>query len=550
MPGGDAMNESNQPEGSNPEQSTLAGFDLIGRRLLERPMWFLIVVLLGLVMLPVSVWMDLKNLSNESLLRQATDLNSMISDIRTYYSRNVVGRVLANHGQSKPASNYEEISGGIPIPATLSIELGEVIGRRAQGIKYRFASDEPFRGRAQHHLDTFEKRALSELRAVGQQGHSVTEISGSLFNRQIRMAVPVVMGTACVTCHNSHAESPRKDWKVGDVRGIQSITIDQPIASNLFSFRYLLTYFVIAGLIGFVSLALQWRQAAQFASMNTELEEANSFLAAVSMKISKYLSPQVYKSIFSGERDAVIATERKKLTIFFSDIKDFTATTERLQPEELTNLLNEYFTEMAGIAHEYGATVDKFIGDAILAFFGDPQTRGAKQDALDCVQMAIAMQNRLNELRVEWRRRGFEQPLQARMGINTGYCNVGNFGSEDRMDYTIIGAEANVAARLEAIAEPGGIVMSYETYALVQDHVNAQPTEPIALKGISRKVVPYVIDASHVLTQNLDSNLIDITADRVELSVDLHDISDIERDRVEAALSSVLAALRANKGSE
>jgi hypothetical protein len=105
MPGGDAMNESNQPEGSNPEQSTLAGFDLIGRRLLERPMWFLIVVLLGLVMLPVSVWMDLKNLSNESLLRQATDLNSMISDIRTYYSRNVVGRVLANHGQSKPGKD-------------------------------------------------------------------------------------------------------------------------------------------------------------------------------------------------------------------------------------------------------------------------------------------------------------------------------------------------------------------------------------------------------------------------------------------------------------
>ena len=99
------------------------------------------------------------------------------------------------------------------------------------------------------------------------------------------------------------------------------------------------------------------------------------------MKISKYLSPQIYKSIFSGEKDVVISTERKKLTIFFSDIKDFTATTERLQPEELTQLLNEYFTEMSKIADDHGATIDKFIGDAILAFFGDPETQGAAEDA-------------------------------------------------------------------------------------------------------------------------------------------------------------------------
>ena len=99
------------------------------------------------------------------------------------------------------------------------------------------------------------------------------------------------------------------------------------------------------------------------------------------MKIAKYISPQIYKSIFSGQRDVAIATERKKLTIFFSDIKDFTATTERLQPEDLTALLNEYLTAMSNIALEYGATIDKFIGDAVLAFFGDPETRGVAEDA-------------------------------------------------------------------------------------------------------------------------------------------------------------------------
>ena len=382
-------------------------------------------------------------------------------------------------GTAKPVHNYADVKGGIPIPATLSIELGEVVGKRGGNVSYRFVSDYPFKGRASHNLDTFETESLAALRKSGDPHGSISANGGSLFQREIRMAVPVVLGATCVKCHNTHPDSPKKDWKVGDVRGIQSITIARPIADNLFSFKYLLTYLVAAALVGATFVALQWRQAVFFSGLSKELEEANSFLASVSMKISKYLSPQVYRSIFSGERDAVIATERKKLTIFFSDIKDFTVTTERLQPEELTQILNEYFTEMAEIAHRYGATVDKFIGDAILAFVGDPQSNGAKADALACVQMAVDMQKRLATMNAEWRKRGIEQPFRVRMGINTGYCNVGNFGSAERMDYTIIGAEANLAARLESIAEPGGIVMSYETYALVSDHIEAKPLEPI-----------------------------------------------------------------------
>src|SRR5919112_1260466 len=105
--------------------------------------------------------------------------------------------------------------------------------------------------------------------------------------------------------------------------------------------------------------------------------------------------------------------------------------------------------------------------------------------------MAVEMQRRLEPLNTEWRKRGIEHPFRARMGINTGYCNVGNFGSDDRMDYTIIGAEANLAARLQAIAEPGGIMLSYETFVLVSDMVRARAQAPIALKGISRQVIPY-----------------------------------------------------------
>jgi adenylate cyclase len=211
------------------------------------------------------------------------------------------------------------------------------------------------------------------------------------------------------------------------------------------------------------------------------------------MKISRYLSPQIYKSIFSGQKDVVIQTERKKLTIFFSDIKDFTATTERLQPEQITQLLNEYFTEMSKIALTHGGTIDKFVGDAMLIFFGDPESKGEAEDARACLRMAIEMQNRIAGLNAKWRNMGIEAPFQVRMGINSGFCNVGNFGSDDRMDYTIIGAEANLAARLQSIAQPGQIVISYETYALVRDIVDAHPRDAIRMKGISREVVPYTV---------------------------------------------------------
>ena len=193
------------------------------------------------------------------------------------------------------------------------------------------------------------------------------------------------MGEVCVSCHNSHAESPKHDWKVGDVRGIQEISVVQPIAANIFSFKYLLLYFVLTAAGGLVFILLQRRQSRLIRGMNRELVEANDFLASISMKIAKYLSPQIYKSIFSGQKDVTIATERKKLTIFFSDIKDFTAISERLQPEDLTALLNEYFTEMSNIALKHGATVDKFIGDAILGFFGDPETKGVEEDARACL---------------------------------------------------------------------------------------------------------------------------------------------------------------------
>jgi adenylate cyclase len=166
------------------------------------------------------------------------------------------------------------------------------------------------------------------------------------------------------------------------------------------------------------------------------LAEKSVALETLSRKLAKYLAPQVYNSIFTGHQDVTIASKRKKLTVCFSDIVGFTEVTDRMESEDLTQLLNHYLMEMSKIASDYGATIDKYVGDAIVMFFGDPETRGVKQDAIACVQMALAMQKRAGELAHVWRDAGIEAPLRCRIGIHTDYCTVGNFGSsEDRMDH-------------------------------------------------------------------------------------------------------------------
>jgi adenylate cyclase len=161
--------------------------------------------------------------------------------------------------------------------------------------------------------------------------------------------------------------------------------------------------------------------------------------------------------------------------------------------EELTRLLNHYLTEMSRIALDFGATIDKYIGDAIMVFFGDPELKGFKEDAVACVRMAITMLQRMRELRSEWQELGAEGPFQLRIGINTGYCTVGNFGSPDRMDYTIIGNMVNMTARLQSHAEVDNILMGHETYSLVKETIATEERVPIKVKGFAEPIRCYKV---------------------------------------------------------
>ena len=272
-----------------------------------------------------------------------------------------------------------------------------------------------------------------------------------------------------------------------------------------------------------------------------EISRKNAELEAVSGKLAKYLSPQVYGSIFSGRQEVKLASRREKLTVFFSDIAGFTEMTDRMESEDLTGLLNRYLTEMARVATEYGATIDKFVGDAIMIFFGDPETRGVREDALACVKMAIAMQRRLEELQIEWRREGVRDPMRCRMGINTGFCTVGNFGSEDRMDYTIIGGAVNVASRLEHEAGPGEIYISYETWAHIRDEIDCEEVATIQVKGVAYPVAVYRVLGP--VEEEPRSQVFRADRPNFRLLVDPDRMTPEERAENETLLRSVIAAL-------
>ncbi len=226
------------------------------------------------------------------------------------------------------------------------------------------------------------------------------------------------------------------------------------------------------------------------AEQNDSVLRQNEWLTLRTFRLSKYLSPPLRKAILTG-KDVRAETEEKALTIFFSDMEGFTQLAERLDPEQLTSLLNSYLTVMSEIAFRFGGTVDKVIGDSIMVFFGDPESRGVRSDAVRCVSMAIAMRKAMQELQLRWQAEGIEHPVGLRMGINSGVCKVGNFGTENRLDYTLLGRAVNLASRLESSADSNEILLSEDTYGLIGDSIHCIDKGQISIKGFAEPVKVY-----------------------------------------------------------
>jgi adenylate cyclase len=229
----------------------------------------------------------------------------------------------------------------------------------------------------------------------------------------------------------------------------------------------------------------------ELTTKSNALEETNRRLKKAQEQISKYLDPNVTEKIFKGEFSAELSHKRTKLTIFFSDIKDFTQFTDASDPEDVAKLLNEYLGEMAQIVRTWGGTIPQFTGDSIFAIFGAPDSKGERGDALACLHMALEMQMRMKILREKWWNQGIQFPFEIRCGIHTGMANVGNYGSEGFMEYSAIGLNTNLASRLEQACQPGEIYLSHATWALVNDEIPCEEVGTIEVKGFHYPVQTY-----------------------------------------------------------
>ncbi len=207
--------------------------------------------------------------------------------------------------------------------------------------------------------------------------------------------------------------------------------------------------------------------------------------------IRRYVPRAVFEHIANGDIVGIDVPTRRRITVLIADLVEFTALADRVDAEILTQVVNDYMTSMSQLVDEHGGLVSEFAGDGPMALFGAPDEMEVEEQAVSAVRAAQAMQARLPSLNLQWHRLGVSEPMQMRIGIDTGVLSVGSFGSEGRMTYTAIGLHANIAARLQAHCEPGRILLSDSSWHLIKDRILCEPRGEVQCKGVHYPVPVY-----------------------------------------------------------
>jgi class 3 adenylate cyclase len=265
----------------------------------------------------------------------------------------------------------------------------------------------------------------------------------------------------------------------------------KPLSGEFFA---IITFYSANAFLG-ILMRLSWQArhraedlSRQLSQLNTNLEQRVAEQVEElerTHNLKRFLSPQVVDMILTQSGKANLAVARKNLTILFADIRGFTSLSETMEPEELIETLNEYLDAMTQIVFAHGGTLDKYLGDGIMVFVGDPVP--CDDHAERAVRMASDMQAKLKELQAEWFSEEREC-LQMGVGIATGYVTVGNIGSRDRMEYTVIGRNVNLASRLSGQAGPGQILISQQTHRAAKEIAELKSWGEVELKGFHKPV--------------------------------------------------------------
>ncbi len=223
---------------------------------------------------------------------------------------------------------------------------------------------------------------------------------------------------------------------------------------------------------------------------NSQLIERVRREAVVLSNFQRYFAPDLVQQIAGAQGAVQLGGSKRDVVVLFSDIRGFTPMSERMSPDEIAGLLTDYFSEMVDVVFAHGGTLDKFIGDAVMALWGAPLARA--DDADQAVRAAVAMQRRVTWLNEEWGRQG-RQTIAVGIGINAGEVFAGNIGSDQRLEYTVIGDPVNTASRLCAKAGGGEILLSEQLYRRLTDPPPVRGLDPLPLKGKAQAVAVYSV---------------------------------------------------------
>ena len=241
---------------------------------------------------------------------------------------------------------------------------------------------------------------------------------------------------------------------------------------------------------------LEAEHLAEMARLNRRLEariEEQMAELVRTGELKRFLPQQVADGLLAGELDK--GAERRRITVLFADMVGFTNLSETLEPEELAQMLNEYLREMTAVAVSESGTLIDFAGDGVFVIYGAPGAAREEEQAVQAIRTGLGMRDRVGALAAVLRSRGVAVPadLQIRVGVNSGHCTLGVFGSDVMRAYKAVGFPVNVAARLQGAAAPGSILCGFRTYALIEDRVRAVRREPLTVKGATHPVEAWEI---------------------------------------------------------
>ncbi|MBS3029099.1 MAG: adenylate/guanylate cyclase domain-containing protein [Dolichospermum sp. DET50] len=441
-------------------------------------------------------------IESQSVQNSRLQANSIINTWKLY-SRAAVIRL----GKIKDVSirhDYFLTEGSIPPPASFIIELGTQITENEKGAGIGIYSDYPYPWRKDRAKNEFAEEALKYLRD-NPGNKEFYRVENNNNPPLWKYAQAIIMDTSCVACHNTDPNSPKKTWNVGDVRGVIAITqsldeITEQTKKTLGTASIMFAGFSALGISGLALVINRLNQTTKelesrvrertgdLTNANEDLEKRNTLIRQV---FGRYLSDEIVTNLLDSPQSFHLGGERRKITILTSDLRGFTAISERLSPEEVITILNIYLESMADIITQYQGSINEFMGDGILVLFGAPTERD--DDSLRAIACAIKMQLAIRTVNQKLKKLGFPQ-LEMGIGINTGLVVVGNIGSEKRSKYGIVGSQVNLTYRIESYTIGGQVFISESTLRESGSIVSVRGQNQVQAKGVKEPIIIYDIE--------------------------------------------------------